>query len=139
MARAQACLVTCAVSFPGGSGKAQIGTMCTRFVIPPGHPLHVGSPGRLQGRQGLTVRLRGGPEDQIAAGEWLRDGAHTLTLGALERERQLGVTQGDTQGHGQSRSPTLTHTLGFRTPRRGQAPGSKTGVTDELGAPPLAL
>lgn len=35
----------------------------------------------------LTVRLRGGPEDQVAAGEGLGDGAHTLTFGALERQR----------------------------------------------------
>lgn len=39
------------------------------------------------GQVALTVRLRGGPEDQVAAGEWLGDGTHTLTFGALERQR----------------------------------------------------
>lgn len=40
---------------------------------------------------GLTIRLGGSPEDQVAAGEGLRDGAHALAFGALERQR-LSVT-----------------------------------------------
>lgn len=62
------------------------------------------------GQAALTVRLRGGPEDQVAAGEWLGDGAHTLTFGALERQRPAvsGTGPGRPGGSGWGHSPSLS-------------------------------
>ena len=98
----------------------------------------MGSPWRPAGQVGLTVRLGGSPEDQVAAGPGLRDGAHALAFGALERQRG-GVTRGIMQGRGEAQvrrpwGPTLTHAqmlLGPRDPQVGSghvdAAGSKSG------------
>ena len=98
----------------------------------------MGSPRRPAGQVGLTVRLGGSPEDQVAAGQGLRDGAHALAFGALERQRG-GVTRGIVQGRGEAQvrwpwGPTLTHAqmlLGPRDPQVGSghvdAAGSKSG------------